>query len=1070
MIAVHGQWTDGALVLWGERDGTTEANASEGVHPLSVPREHWPGLLQRLIGRPMEQAAPTEIRLRLPTLGGVPSPSPHLAHASGHGAHLESRLGMALHPWLVPGVRIDAADAADVLDRIEDVAARDDEGAAGERLLIGDSLRFFAGAGRLARSLIAQQRLVPALVQENGHGLRGVWQPWLHDEATAAKVDLLVGAMPPSARATVDAFEHQARPIVEDFLTGVVDAWSRRVLVGEQMIEAIEGRDPATDLQVAWLGGLLGAAGTVLLDDPRRSAAIKTVRRWIGGLEDRGVGGEWRLCFRLDEPAFVGTLGDLEAPGSDIVWSLTFHLQSVDNESIMVDAEDVWTLRSESATVKGRRVDAPQDLLLKELARAARIYRKIEEPMREHSPVGLELNTTQAYEFLREIRPLLVEQGFGVIVPEWWESPAARIGARLRLDAPEVSEGATGSKGPGSTGQAVMGLQALVGYEWQIAVGEAPLTLAEFEKLAASRAPLVRVGGRWVEVRPEDVTAALNFIRENPGGEMRVSDALRLAYRTDPSRTGVPITGLDATGWVATMLEAAGGGASMPMLDTPADFHGDLRPYQSRGLSWLAFLDSLGLGPCLADDMGLGKTIQLLALMVHERKKPRGSEGNETDSAPEPVGPTLLVVPMSIVSNWKREAERFAPSLRVLVHHGVERLSGEPFFRKAIASDLVITTYALAHRDRDFIELVPWHRVVLDEAQNIKNPAAKQSIAVRSLPVTRRIVLTGTPLENRLSELWSIMDFCNRGFLGPLSEFRSYFAVPIERYHDKDRSRRLRSLVKPFILRRLKTDPTVISDLPSKLETKEYCRLTTEQASLYESCVKEMLTQVDKAEGIRRRGLVLTALIRLKQICNHPAQLPHDDAEGATVAALPARSGKCVRLLELLDEVVAGNQQALVFTQFRQMAVLLAGMLRQGLDREVLVLHGGTPQGQRQTIVDRFQKSDGSAPILILSLKAGGVGLNLTAASHVFHFDRWWNPAVENQATDRAFRIGQTKTVNVHKFIVGGTLEDRIDQMIENKIALAEDVIGSGEDWLTELTTNQLRDILTLRPEAMADE
>lgn len=1074
MMVLHAQWSGGGLLIWGESwPAGASGRAPEGnLHPWAAPVADLAALIASAGWS--GQTAIDEQLLVLPTVGGRPLPSRPLAHASGvvgrgNGATEEP---VTLAEWRVPCVRVSAESAPQVLDRLEDRAAREDdagwENEGNERLLIGDGLRFYAVAARLARSFLAEQRLVPALVAENGHGLRAVWQPWLHDESAARRIELLAESMPPIARAARDAFDHQAHPIIEDFLTSIVDAWSRRTLEHERMIEAIEGRSASEDPQVAWLAGLLGAERAVPVDDPKRPALIKTVRRWLGGLEDRGVGGVWRLCLRLEEPTLASPLADLEAPGGDIVWALTFHLQSQENESILVDAEDVWSLRAETATVKGRRIDEPQEVLLKELARAARVYRRLEEPMREAAPIGVELDTKQAYEFLREIRPLLMEQGFGVIVPEWWDSPAARIGARLRLNAPEVSDGTSVAKGPGSTGPAMLGLQALVGYEWQIAVGSVPLTLAEFEKLAASRAPLVRIGGQWVEVRPEDVRAALDFIRENPGGEMRVAEALRLAYRTDPSRTGVPITGLDATGWVATMLDAAGGGETMPMLQTPAEFHGGLRPYQARGLSWLAFLDSMGLGPCLADDMGLGKTIQLLALLLHERAKGRAAAG-AADSATE-VGPTLLVVPMSIVSNWRREAERFAPSLRVIVHHGVERLVGESFFHAAIKADLVITTYALAHRDREFLELVPWHRVVLDEAQNIKNPTAKQSQAVRSLPVTRRIALTGTPLENRLSELWSIIDFCNPGYLGTLGEFRSFFAVPIERYHDKERGRRLRSLVRPFILRRLKTDPTVISDLPAKLETKEYCRLTSEQAALYESCVKDMLSKVDEAEGIRRRGLVLTALIRLKQICNHPEQLPHDEEEAPEAKADPTRSGKCLRLLELLEEVVAEGQQALVFTQFRQMADLLAGMLRSGLDRDVLVLHGGTTQVQRQAIVDRFQKADGTAPVLVLSLKAGGVGLNLTAASHVFHFDRWWNPAVENQATDRAFRIGQTKTVNVHKFIVGGTLEDRIDQMIESKIALAEDVIGSGEEWLTEMSTAQLRDVLMLRPEAMADE
>ena len=422
---------------------------------------------------------------------------------------------------------------------------------------------------------------------------------------------------------------------------------------------------------------------------------------------------------------------------------------------------------------------------------------------------------------------------------------------------------------------------------------------------------------------------------------------------------------------------------------------------------------------------------------------------------------------MSVVGNWMHETKRFCPTLRMHVHHGVDRPVGDAFIEKATAADLVITTYALAHRDRETIERVPWHRIVLDEAQYIKNPQAKQTQAVRSLAADRRIALTGTPVENRLSELWSIMDFLNPGYLGGPTTFRTRFAVPVERYRDGRRAEQLRGLVRPFILRRLKTDPTVVADLPEKIESREYCHLTSEQATLYEQCVKRMLAEVERSEGIQRRGLVLATLIKLKQICNHPSQMLKD-ADGNVALG---RSGKCIRLVEMLSEVLAEGDRALVFTQFRQMGNILVQMLRRELGRDILFLHGGTPQKQRTAMVESFQSEKNTKhPVLVVSLKAGGVGLNLTNATHVFHFDRWWNPAVENQATDRAYRIGQTRTVQVHKFVVRGTLEERIDEMIEKKTELAEQIIGAGERWLTDLSTEDLRDILTLRQDAVGDE
>jgi SNF2 family DNA or RNA helicase len=626
------------------------------------------------------------------------------------------------------------------------------------------------------------------------------------------------------------------------------------------------------------------------------------------------------------------------------------------------------------------------------------------------------------------------------------------VGARLRVSTPETGlPGAGGADAPASSR---LGMAALVSYRWEIALGDTTLSLEEFEQLATRKSPLIRVNGRWVEVRPEDVQAAMRFVRESSSGTMTVAEALRVAYGSDPAETGVPIVGLELEGWLKSAL--GGDSEQLPILDAPDAFKGTLRPYQARGLSWMSFLERFGFGMCLADDMGLGKTIQLLALLLEERKN------GETPA------PTLLVVPMSVVSNWVREAKRFAPDIRVMLHHGVARLIGDALQDEVAKSDLVVTTYALAHRDHETIAKIPWGRIVLDEAQCIKNPLAKQSQAVRSIVADRRVALTGTPVENRLSELWSIMDFLNPGLLGSSQSFRKRFAVPIERYRDRVRTEQLRRLVQPFILRRLKTDPGVVADLPPKLETKEYSHLTAEQAQLYDNCVKRMLTEVDRSEGMQRRGLVLAALIKLKQICNHPAQLLKD-TDGLR-APDPARSGKTTRLLEMLDEVLAEGDQALIFTQFRQMGHLLQLTLQQELDRQVLFLHGGTPQTERQRIIDTFQRADGQHPILILSLKAGGVGLNLTAATHVFHYDRWWNPAVENQATDRAYRIGQTRTVHVHKFIVAGTLEERIDEMIEQKTELASNIIGSGERWLTELSTDQLREIFTLRPDAIAEE
>jgi len=1026
-----------------------------------------------VVPRTRREGGPANILLKLPGDERGPAPSVNLARTLGEA----SDDTLTLRAFGVHTLAFDAIDAATVIDALIDRDAPDfgtpatvaAEGGSRSTVLVGSSAIFFEAALRLARSLLSQQRFVPMLVQDVGGEVRGCWQPWLSDEIASQQVALLVRSMPGSVRAVVDLYEHQPWPILEDFLCRVVDAQCRITLVREDFEAAVRERDAAQDPHVAWLRGLLARANDVPGTPASRQELSRKVRHWISGLEERGASSAWRLLLRLNEPVDAG-LNTTDA--DDPEWSVTFHLQSVDRPALVIDAEDIWMLPGDSITIEGRRIDGPQELLLGELGRATRLFPRLEKALEDSEPVSLPLSTRQAYEYLREVMPVLHEQGFGVAAPDWWDSPLARLGARLRLDsesAESIVAGGAANNGAVPASSPSLGLGALVKYRWEIAIGDTTLTLNEFEKLASRKSPLVRINGRWVEIRPEDVQSAMRFIRDNPGGEMKLGEALRLAYASDLKETGIPVVGMEATGWVQAMLSAEAAADAMKIIEPPERFHGTLRPYQLRGVSWMAFLERLGFGICLADDMGLGKTIQLLALLALERQN-----AAKTGAI---LKPTLLVVPMSVVGNWIHETRRFCPELTVLVHHGGERLAGETLVARARASDMIITTYSLANRDRETLEAIEWGRVVLDEAQYIKNPVAKQTQAVRAIKADRRVALTGTPVENRLSELWSIMDFLNPGYLGTAGGFRTRFAVAIERYRDKSRAEQLKGLVRPFVLRRLKTDPTVVADLPEKLESREYCPLTTEQANLYESCVRRMLAEVEATEGIQRRGMVLSALIKLKQICNHPSLLLKDHASVAnaienasTAPPSPIRSGKCIRLLEMLDELLAEGDQALIFTQFRQMGHLLSGMLRQHLNRDVLFLHGGTPQKMREQLVANFQKSDGTHPILLVSLKAGGVGLNLTAANHVFHFDRWWNPAVENQATDRAYRIGQTRTVQVHKFVVRGTLEERIDQMIEAKTELAENIIGSGERWLTELDTEQLRDILTLRNDAISDE
>jgi SNF2 family DNA or RNA helicase len=1048
---IHANWSAGMLHLWCE---TPSADASDIDSSLPIHSG-----AARPSGLPAwVEGQASHLNLRLPAIGTDPVPSAPMSRLIGRDDDEDS--AAVLVEFAVPTLAVPPIHAGRVLEWLIE---HNNDSNIDEREHFGDlgaGIHYFVAASRLASHLLAGHRVVPMILQDAQGELSAGWWPWLSDGMTAARVQKLVSSMPGVARAVTDEHAHDAWSLTTDYIAAVTDARARATMIREEMFDTVEDADPDADPQVAWLLGLLDQTEEVPSVQGQRADIVRKVRRWISELEDRGESSVWRFGLRIAEPIADGLAADISKPDDTVKWSLSFFLQSVDDEEIVLRASDIWLIQRDRIVISGLTLENPQELLMAELGRASRHYKKLEDALDSSEPIEVLLDSQEAYKFLREIKPILEEQGFAIQSPPWWDSPSGRLGARLKIES-DPAEGMFDENGDPDGAGAQLGLNTLVGYHWEIAIGDTTLTLHEFEQLAQQNAPLVRIGGKWVEIRPEDVQNAIKFISENPGGEMELGEAMQLALASDSAQTGLPVTGLEATGWVASLLGGDGSASlKLPELQAPDNFHGTLRPYQARGMSWMSFMERFGFGACLADDMGLGKTVQLLALLTYER----------SIAGDERVDPTLLVVPMSVIGNWMKEAKKFAPDLTVMVHHGVERKLEDAFVDEVNQSDLILTTYALAHRDRETIEKVKWGRIVLDEAQYIKNPAAKQSQAVRSIPAPKRVALTGTPVENRLSELWSIMDFLNPGYLGASGTFRKKFSLPIERHRDQNKMARLRSMVSPFILRRVKTDPTVVSDLPSKIESKEWCPLTPEQAKLYENCVQRMLMDVDQSEGIHRRGLVLAALIKLKQICNHPAQMLKESDPQFGKVIDPMRSGKCVRLLEQTSELISEGDQALIFTQFRQMGHILSNMLRHELGKDVLFLHGGTSQGKRQKMIDEFQDGTGKAPILILSLKAGGVGLNLTAATHVFHFDRWWNPAVENQATDRAYRIGQTRTVQVHKYIVRGTLEERIDEMIESKTELAENIIGHGERWLTELGTDKLRELLTLRADTIADD
>ncbi len=909
---------------------------------------------------------------------------------------------------------------------------------------VGGELRFWSQVMRWSLDLLTRCKFLPGLYRKPNGEVVACWQPLLDSAVDQARLEKFTQLMPSACRAYQGAGEqgrispsHQwiePQKLLLRFLSSAIDA---------QMHSWVEAQPlpPVESPMQEWLRSLISTSDT--LEAPgdalaRLEAALQTwtipVQQNIVAPTSQTLGQNlFRTCFVLEPPA-----------SGETNWRLEYCLQAVDNPDFLVDAKTIWSQPVERLEYQGRTIEQPQETFLKGLGLATRLYPPIEPSLHERVPSSCELTPVEVYEFIRSSAWRLQDNGLGIVLPPGLApgTGATRLGISISA---EVSP---------SNNKERLGLQSLLKFKWELAIGDKTISKKEFDRLMALQSPLVEVGGEWIALQPSDVRAAQAiFAASKDEMTLRVEDALRLSTGDTTTLAKLPVVHFEASGALQELITNLTGNQSIKPIETPESFRGTLRPYQVRGVSWLAFLERWGLGACLADDMGLGKTIELIAFLLHLKEQ----EALES--------PTLLVCPTSVLGNWEREVKKFAPSLNAVVHHGDKRAKGKAFARAVKDKHLVITSYPLVFRDASTLQGVPWQGVVLDEAQNIKNPGAKQSQTVRELKAGFHIALTGTPVENRLSELWSILDFLNPGYLGNQQFFQRRFAMPIEKFGDRDSLQTLRSLVQPFILRRLKTDKEIIQDLPEKQEMNVFCGLSAEQATLYQKLVDESLAEIESAEGIKRRGLILTLLLRLKQVCNHPAQYLKEKGVGAA-----KRSGKLLRLQEMLEEAVSEGDRALIFTQFAEWGKLLQPYLEQQLGGETLFLYGATKKQQREEMVDRFQNDPEGPRILILSLKAGGTGLNLTRANHVFHVDRWWNPAVENQATDRAFRIGQTRNVQVHKFVCTGTLEERINEIIESKKQLAEQTVDAGEEWLTEIDTDQLRSLLLLDRNAVIDE
>ena len=926
----------------------------------------------------------------------------------------------------VPSVRLDPYGAAVWLSD----TPGDDE--------LSASLAWFAALSSLAVAHVTGGRLAPTILEE-GPFTVARWTPVVDDEIerTLAAFD---HAAPPTCR-------NGTRSTAADMLGALVDGLARSLLHSAGWRPDL-GRQRSARVQAlrAVFTALARADAVVRGGTTEFHLELESVR---GLLRRHGE----RLAGR---PVFAPRVRLTIPEDAGDPWEVTLEVYDDLDPGRWCTADDVWNGAGVALDLARDERHLPRmEALVTDLASTvAQHIPGLADLAAEHEPCGAELDLAAADDFLDIAPHELARLGIALIGPE--HLVTSKVAVRGRATPAPVDDR-----------HQRFGVEALV--DWSAVIDDTPISDVELARAEAAGARLLHTGHRWVRIDPAGLRRARTLLsghrrdhasldavallrlasgtegqtahRAVPGDPVedsavrRVEDsAVRRVEDSAIERVDERLDGAD--GWVDDLL-AGLPDERLEEVHEAGTFKGELRHYQRRGLAWMQFLARLGLGGCLADDMGLGKTATTLAHLV------------------ERSGPHLVVCPLSVVHNWEAETARFTPSMRVVVHHGAERQRSGPALFGLDDADLVVTTYGLLARDLDSLTPVEWSTLVLDEAQMIKNPTTKAARAVRQLRAGQKLALTGTPVENRLSELWAILDAVNPGLLGSQQRFRERFGTPIERYADPAAAGRLRRLTQPFVLRRTKADRRLLPDLPDKIEQIAFAQLTREQAVLYQQVVDQLLHDAAHEEGMRRRGRVLAALTRLKQVCNHPAQALRDGSR------LAGRSGKLNRFDELVAELLDVDERALVFTQFREMGELLQQHVREHVHIDAPFLHGGVGRAQRDRMVAEFQAGT-APPLLLVSLRAGGTGLNLTAASQVIHYDRWWNPAVEDQATDRAWRIGQHRTVNVHKLVCQGTVEERIGQVIDDKRTLADAAIGSGEAWLTELDTDDLRDLVAL--------
>ena len=871
----------------------------------------------------------------------------------------------------------------------------------------GPSVHGWAQVARAALGLVARGRLVPMVDDE---GIDG-WRIGPLDPADLRLREAAADALPPTAHATaVEGAAPRriasARWLVARFWDALADAYVRTAAAATEAGHDAYAVAAPTPIRLVSPG-----------ERADRSDRTAEVGRWLSTAAS-SINAQAAVALRLEAAPSL----DADPQPDDLDrFRAVVEVGSVADRSLVLDAADLWDAPAEVLDRFGPTVE--DDLLLA-LRRGSRVWPPLGRLLDQARPADIELTGVEVGDLLGPVADQLAGAGIEVR----WPTTVLQ-GVDLK---PVVASEQVGADRAGT-----LDFTGLCELRWTASIDGEKLTPAELAALVEAKRGVIRLRGRWVRADPtrlarlrrrRTVTAG-EALAVALGGELTVDD------ETLTAEVQGPLTDL------ASRLAAHAAGEHRGGWEPPAGLRATLRPYQADGAAWLSEMADLGLGGVLADDMGLGKTVQFLALHLAHGSRPDVERR-----------PTLVVCPVSVLGNWARETARFAPDVPVLRYHGAERT-----LARLTSDSLVLTTYAMVRRDAATLAAVHWGLVAADEAQAVKNPLSRTARALRQIPAQARFALTGTPVENRLVDLWALLDWTTPGLLGPLDHFRRRVAVPVERDRDGEAAAALNRLVRPFLLRRRKSDPDIAPDLPPKTETDDVVPLTAEQRTLYEAMVAETLARVEDAEGIQRRGLVLKLLTGLKQICNHPAQFLKQ--EPATPGALLGRSGKFDATVEMVDTICYEGDSVLVFTQYRAMGHLLTRHLDRP-DRPAQFLHGGVAEAARQMMVDRFQA--GEVPVFVISVKAGGTGLNLTRATHVIHYDRWWNPAVEDQASDRAWRIGQDRPVQVHRMVCEGTVEDKVSALLADKRALADVVVTAGEGWISDLGDDDLRLLVAL--------